>query len=608
MNYSFRELLEDRFRTVIRKAACTHIAEDNTSGLPAQVRTVQLKHLNLNVLLQCEDYIEFPAVLSVGVSSYDDGANYLHYIDVCCTISGTFSKYFDDFRIYGLRTLKNAPRYFNTAYTEDLLPCMTREQMELQARQLLEKVYDRYYELGSMPKIDPVDIAKALGIRIYFVRLSENADVRGMYVMEDSEVLIYDDKLKMPKYCKVKGKTILLERNIRGNKEIIRFTIMHELIHAYVQRFTFYMMAISRREFFTLRCPIRVNDEQQFLNAFLEKVERQADAIAAYALMPKEIFEKRAIEIQSQYGAMRDSACMKEMVDKVAAEFEVSVSAARRRLLELGFHDVKGVYQFMDGKYIPPFSFKKDSLQTNQTYSISEGWAKKLLASDKKLLKMVAKGVICFVENHFILNDPNYLTADKKLTDYGREHLHECALKFNLVYPDKRCLAHRSDEKVAFRSIEATSPLNILYSDDNADIEEQARQLCKRNTAVMELVKSMPEDFGDSLTHVVKWTQKTREQIANDCWMSEKTIYRLCNNVTENPSVSVVVQLCIGMDLPFEVSMKLIERAGYRPRNTLRDMAIMQLLILSYRYSIEDCNKILIAQGLEPLVAKNPAA
>ena len=70
----------------------------------------------------------------------------------------------------------------------------------------------------------------------------------------------------------------------------------------------------------------------------------------------------------------------------------------------------------------------------------------------------------------------------------------------------------------------------------------------------------------------------------------------------------MVIQLCIGMDLPFEVSMKLIERAGYRPRNTLRDMAIMQLLILSYKYSIEDCNKILMVQGLAPLVAKNPAA
>ena len=150
--------------------------------------------------------------------------------------------------------------------------------------------------------------------------------------------------------------------------------------------------------------------------------------------------------------------------------------------------------------------------------------------------------------------------------------------------------------------------MTMLYADDNTDIEEKARDLCKRNTAVLELVKSMPEDFGESLTQVVKWTHKTREQIANDCWMSEKTIYRLCNNVTENPGIGVIVQLCIGMNLPFEVSMKLIERAGYRPRNTLRDMTIMQMLILSYKYSIEDCNKLLIAQGLEPLVTRNPAA
>ena len=608
MNCSFIQLLEDRFKQQLWDAVSIAIDEDNTRYLPVRIKTVNIKCINTSVLLQCEDYAEFPTILNVETSCTEDGCTYRRAMDISCTISGTFSNYFDDFRIYGLKIMKSISRLKNDIFSEALLPHLNKEQMELQAMRLIKKGYGYSYLVYGTHRISPVTIANALGIRIFFVRLSEDSSVRGVYVMNDTEVLIYDDKTKSSKYTKVKGKTILVEKNLRGQEEVVRFTIMHELVHAYVQRFAFYLMAMSRRAFFEMRCPVRINDDQQFLDAFTEKLERQADMIAAYTLMPQESFKKKVSEIQGSYGALRDSACIREIVDKTAAHFGVSISAARRRMLELGFHEVQGVYHFVDGKYVPPFSFKNGSLQPHQTYCVSEEWAKKLLASNKKLLKMAAKGVICFVENHFILNDPNYLTADKQLTPYGREHLHECALKFNLCYQEKNHIAHRSDSNIAFRAVDSVLPMTMLYADDNMDIEEKARDLCKRNTAVLELVKSMPEDFGESLTQVVKWTHKTREQIANDCWISEKTIYRLCNNVTENPGIGVIVQLCIGMNLPFEVSMKLIERAGYRPRNTLRDMTIMQMLILSYKYSIEDCNKLLIAQGLEPLVTRNPAA
>lgn len=608
MNCSFVQLLEDRFRQQLWDVVSEAIKEDNARGLPVKIRTVNIRYIDTAVLLQCEDYAKFPTILSVETSCTEDGCTYRRAMDISCTISGTFSKFFEDFRIYGLKIMKSPSCRKNDSLSEMLLPPMNREQMEMQAMRLINKGYGYSYHVYGTQKISPLTIAKALGIRIFFVRLSEDSSVRGVYVMEDTEVLIYNDKTKSPKYSKVKGKTILVEKTIRDQEEVVRFTIMHELVHAYVQRFAFYLMAMSRMAFFEMRCPVRINEDQQFFDAFTEKLERQADTIAAYTLMPQESFRRVVSEIQSSYGALRNSACNKEIVDKVASHFGVSISAARRRMLELGFSEVQGVYNFMDGKYVPPFGFKSGSLQSHQTYCVSGEWAKQLLSSDKKLLKMVAKGVICFVENHFVLNDPNYLTADKQLTDYGREHLHECALKFNLCYHEKNNTSHRSDSYIAFRVTESVLPMTMLYADDNADIEEKARNLCKRNTAVLELVKSMPEDFGESLTQVVEWTHKTRDEIANDSWVSEKTIYRLCNHVTENPGVSVVVQLCIGMNLPFEVSMKLIERAGYRPRNTLRDMTIVQLLILSYKYSIEDCNKILIAQGLEPLVSRNPAA
>lgn len=608
MNCSFIQLLEDRFKQQIYDAVSGAIEEDNTRYLPVKIRTINIKYINTSILLQCEDYAELPTFLNVETCCNEDGRAYRRAMDIACTISGTFSKNFDDFRIYGLRIMKNITKFKDDYYTNTLLPHLNTEQMEEQAMRLIKKGYGYSYDVNGTTKINPLVIAKALGIKVFFVRLSEDSTVRGVYVMKDADVLIYDDKTRSPKYVRIIGKTILVEKNICEQEEVVRFTIMHELVHAFVQRFAFYLMAMSRKAFFEFRCPVRINDDLQFMDAFLEKLERQADMIAAYTLMPQISFKRKVSEIQSDYGALRNSSCVKEMIDKTARHYGVSISAARRRMLELGFNEVQGVYNFIDGKYVPAFGFKNGSLKPNQTYCVSEAWAKQLLTTNKKLLKMVAKGVICFVETHFILNDPKYLTADKQLTVYGREHLHECSLKFDLCYLEKRYFPHKSDSNIAFRAVNSTLPMNMLYADDNADIEEKARLLCKRNTAILDLVKNMPDDFCESLVQVVNWTQRTKEQIAADSWISERTIYRLCSHQFDNPSVNLVIQLCIGMDLPFEVSIKLIERAGYKPRNTLRDMSLMQLLILSYKYSIEDCNRILRAQGLAPLVAKNPAA
>jgi len=225
MNCSFIQLLEDRFRQQLWDAVSDVIDEDNARYLPVKIRTVNIKHINTSVLMQCEDYAELPAILNVETSCTEDGCTYRRAMDISCTISRTFSKYFDDFRIYGLKIMKNITQFKNDCFSEALLPCLNKEQMEMQAMRLIKKGYGYYYDENRTQKISPIVIAKALGIRIFFVRLSEDSSVRGVYVMEDTEVLIYDDKTKSPKYTRIKGKTILLEKNLRGQEEVVRFTI-----------------------------------------------------------------------------------------------------------------------------------------------------------------------------------------------------------------------------------------------------------------------------------------------------------------------------------------------------------------------------------------------
>ena len=45
------------------------------------------------------------------------------------------------------------------------------------------------------------------------------------------------------------------------------------------------------------------------------------------------------------------------------------------------------------------------------------------------------EGRLRFIEHHYVIADPRYVTKDMQLTDYAREHLNECAVKIDLVYP-----------------------------------------------------------------------------------------------------------------------------------------------------------------------------
>ena len=137
---------------------------------------------------------------------------------------------------------------------------------------------------------------------------------------------------------------------LKGNWVAVRFTVMHELIHAYVQRFAMWFNQMCDRTYGEFRCPTRSSDEYQFMDDFLERAERQADYGASLGLMPREAFRIKAEELLKSYGALPDPETIKEVVEKTAAFFEVSISAAKRSMTDMDFEEAKGVFNFVDGK------------------------------------------------------------------------------------------------------------------------------------------------------------------------------------------------------------------------------------------------------------------
>lgn len=70
--------------------------------------------------------------------------------------------------------------------------------------------------------------------------------------------------------------------------------------------------------------------------------------------------------------------------------------------------------------------------------------------------------------------------------------------------------------------------------------------------------------FSGALDALIKWSEMTEEELAWESGLSEKTIQRLRNQEPDSVTIETVVQLCIGMQLPPQLSSILMRCWNHR--------------------------------------------
>ena len=102
---------------------------------------------------------------------------------------------------------------------------------------------------------------------------------------------------------------------------------------------------------------------------------------------------------------------------------------------------------------------------------------------------------------------------------------------------------------------------------------------------------------------MMDWSDMTEEEIAEDGEMDVRTIQRLRNDDNQNPSVETIMQLCLAMRLPPQVSRIMINRSGYTFKANDKDFMYEFLLNGCYMSGLKECNRLLVEQGIKPLGA-----
>lgn len=166
-------------------------------------------------------------------------------------------------------------------------------------------------------------------------------------------------------------------------------------------------------------------------------MEWQANALAPRIQVPLAMFKRQAFAMIQKYrdelGVFELCELMPFVIDELADFFMVSRTAAKLRMIDVGYEEAAGAFIYIDGHYVKPHAYKKGSIKHNHTYSIP--------AQDAAIQSIINPKLkdadyYVYIDSHFVLNHPRYVyqneAGETLMTDYARYHVDECCLAFDL--------------------------------------------------------------------------------------------------------------------------------------------------------------------------------
>lgn len=509
--------------------------------------------------------------------------------------------------IYGAKSEPNRPM------SDFLVPIISKDKLDDIASEILTKYYPEV--LKSPIPVDPQVLAKRMGLNIVIRPLMKDCSVFGQIIFCDTILDVYNEDSGKMESIKALGKTIMVDpaNFFLRNLGSVNNTIIHECVHWEKHRKAFELERLYNKDATFIRCQTVGGANNRKIRSATDWMEWQANALAPRLQMPIKPFKEKTRELiqkcRKEIGNVEIVDVLEWIIDSLATFFVVSREAAKIRLYDIGYDEVLGVFNYVDGRYVRPHSFKKGTLKSNQTFSISQNDAVAESALNSVLREKLASGDYIFVESHFCLNSNKYVRRDEygnlELTDYARHHMEQCCLIFDLVVKNVNKYGGQFfTECVLYRDAASNITFEAHYNSKDQNINK-TEEIKKYNAEILNVAKNLPATFSGTLNRLIEWSEMTEEELAEAAGISEKTIQRLRNDEPDNVTLETVVQFIIGLSLPPALSDCLLRASGKSFMMTEQHMMYRMLVMTCYPKTIYQCNDMLLAQGLKPLGRQN---
>ena len=494
-----------------------------------------------------------------------------------------------------------------------LVPKLNKQQLNDEGERIL-----RLYcpETLVEPKRVPAKLlAECIGLRVRYLPLASFDDDLGLLFFRDSIVEVVDWKTGETHSENVEAGTIVINARTvaRDDHKIMTQVVIHECVHNMEHDLFYRFQRMYNEEISYLVCPSKIDASYNDPNNPVRWIEWQAREITRCIQMPASTTRIKVNELLRKYearGFCSDRAWFFECVVKELAEFYgVSRHQARRRMIDLGYEEAQGVLNYVNGAYVPAFSFGSGKLGRYQTYTISFEDMVAEYTRNAKFREVLDLGHFVYVEGHLCLNHPKYVRQGRngklQLSEHGRAHVDECCMLFNVSrsgstpkYVDG---VLRSETPSVERKVTADDTETGKFLARSREMHEEAR-------GTTQILCALPPIFSDTLVAHMKRRAITIEELEARTGISARKISDLRNDENARPVLRTVVTLCIGLQLEPELSDDLIRKSGASAKLVVEDTMYRIMLRSMYRSTVEECNAFLTAEGLTPLIKRNKIA
>ena len=481
-----------------------------------------------------------------------------------------------EFKVQELHLLKDRPERSFWKLDRHLVPILRDDEIETGAERIRDNLLP---DVKEMKERTARALAEKMGLEVREMNLHCQNHTRSILFFRDGNVFVQEEKFtgetefSLPVSRSVAANTIVINKAARS--ECRDLDILHECIH-YEWHLLFYrlqkLMSTSPQEI--RYTPVRNTVGRPNADP-LRFMEHQARGGSIALLLPQNRVRLKAWRLFREAGA---SPSVNEylnhpgfrwdrVIRRLADEYGVPCTTLRRRLVQLGYPAAKGAVNFIDGRYITPFTFTEElSSEGQATLVIGRKALADLYHRSSEFRQLMSRGDFVYADGHVCLVDSQFLKPTKegaRLTPWANAHADACCLRFEKVW-----LKENEESVWLFGTLNSSRDYVREYDrflDRRLSLTARER-LARRNL----LMASIPAAFPEALLYLMENRDEGRisvEELAALARVSERTLYRYRSNENVRYDPDIVVAICIALHLPPWLSRLMLDKAGFPVKN-----------------------------------------
>lgn len=574
----------------------------------------ELYKINYEIINNCELNLEIIVIADVIVRQYIKGEMEVDtktkFVSVYAEVE--LDAGIKNFRIYN--TEFKSDQYKNSRnlkLSKDWVPYIRKKDFDDIAEKFLRKYYPQAL---TQPTPVPVEtIVSEMGLSIHQEKLTIDNSVFGKMVFKDTDVEVIEDEQLVSKHFN-KG-SILVDKDVVFKRNVGSYnnTVIHECVHWELHKVFHEVKMVLDKDHSQVSSWTEENLADSSMWTSLDWMEWQANGIAPRILMPK---VQTRIKIRELFQTLTlvnpdisRSELVQEVVDNLATFFEVSRQAAKIRMIDLGFKEANGVYNYLDDRYMHNFAFELEAFDKGSSYTITSNDLCFEYCFNESFRQIIDRNMFIYVDNHLCLKDKKfiYMTKDGPImTDYAYEHMDECCLIFKVKSKNFTSISNETYyDYVLNRGVTKESEIKADFVDilQNPSLMDQLPPLdmMKLGKKISELLKELPFEFSGTLRSHRKRKNCTQPFLAKLVGITERTL-RDYETLEDNlPRLELTLSFCFALKLRPELSYDMIKKAGHQLTISPPHQVYKMLLSTSYYKPLSEINSILQAAKMKTL-------